>query len=264
MIPRPHLAFLTTGFLFGAASAATLVENFEGSTAGTGTPPTGWSLVTVAGTPTYATTGAGLGSNGSGGSSGLAGQVSSSAFTTGQVDLPGAYLVADTVFDATLSFSGTFDFNVISEGDFDDGVFVLGDIGTGITTNTSGELLSMKFYDPASGSNPNRLVDGNNNVLDGIAADIVDNDVWYRASFTWTPTSGTTGDFSLTVSDFSSDLGTVSATGFTFDSATTQFGFGSVNDTMRFDNISITQVPEPSTMLLALGGLGGLFIRRRR
>lgn len=256
--------FLTLGSLLGGASAATILEDFEGSAAGSGSPPAGWSLVTVAGSPTYATSGAGEGSNGAGGSTGLAGQVSSTDFVSGKTDLPGAYLVSATVFDATVAFSGSFDFNVVSEGSFDDGIFLLGDIGGGITTTNPGELLSAKFYDPATGSSPNRLVDGNNTVVSTITTDIITTDTWYRANFTWTPTSGTTGDFSLTVNDFTADTGTLSVTGFTFDSATTQFGFGSVNDTLRFDNVSITQIPEPSALALGLLGISAVALRRRR
>ena len=62
----------------------------------------------MAGAPTFVTTAAGQGSNGSGGTSGLAGQVRSTDFVSGKTDLPGAYLVSSTVFDATLPFSGSF------------------------------------------------------------------------------------------------------------------------------------------------------------
>ena len=52
------------------------------------------------------------------------------------------------------------------------------------------------------------------------------------------------------------------------DSKNAFFGFGTVDDASRFDNISITGelVPEPSTLCLAIFGLVGLigFGRRRK
>lgn len=88
------------------------------------------------------------------------------------------------------------------------------------------------------------------------------------ASFTWTPTSGTTGDFSITW-DGPTYGGTenISYSGFTFDSAEGYFGFGTGRSPGRFDNISITGtvIPEPaSAMLLAVLGLVGLNMRRSR
>jgi hypothetical protein len=84
----------------------------------------------------------------------------------------------------------------------------------------------------------------------------------HHAELTWTPTSATTGDFVITVSDFSGDLFTLTTTGFTFDNATAQIGFGSVNDVILFDNVNFNQIPEPGS--LALLGLGGLLFTRRR
>jgi len=64
-------------------------QDFEGSSAGNTTPPAGWSLITTAGNGSYATSAAGAGSNGSGGSLGLAGVVTADRVYA--TDLPGAF-----------------------------------------------------------------------------------------------------------------------------------------------------------------------------
>ena len=62
----------------GSARAEVVTQDFEGVTAGSTTPPTGWSAVTVTGqSGSYTATASGLGSNGTGGSSGLAASSSS-------------------------------------------------------------------------------------------------------------------------------------------------------------------------------------------
>ncbi|MDT8390935.1 MAG: PEP-CTERM sorting domain-containing protein [Lentisphaeria bacterium] len=249
--------------------AATVSLDFEGESAGSGTPPSGWSLITVAGSPTYVTSAAGGGSNGTGGSSGLAGQVSSTAFVN--ADLPGAYLVnsGSKSFDLNSSVTGSFDFQIVHEGTFDDIVFVLGDVADGITTTNAGELLSMKVAEVTSTGVAAVISDGVGD--EGIhrlatTGTTTPDDTWHRITFSWTPTSGLTGDFTYTVNNFSSDLFTLNATGFTFDNNIGYIGFGSVNDTIRFDNVSVTGavIPEPSTAILAGLGLVGLCFRRRR
>ena len=253
-------AFLVLAGGSGVSTAASIVQNFEGSSAGSGTPPAGWSLVTEAGSPTYATSSAGAGSDGAGSSSGLGGRVFSSAFVV--ADHPGAYLVNSIHLAVTTTITGSFDFLIVTEGSFDDAVFVIGDVANGITGSSNGELLSVKFYEGADQT----LNDGTgaDTRLDAASISGLANDTWYRASFTWTPTSGTTGDFSITVNDFSSNLYTLSTTGFAFDVANAQVGFGSVNDTMIFDNVSIADsIPEPSSVLLSVLGVG-LLLRRRR
>ncbi|MCG8585951.1 MAG: PEP-CTERM sorting domain-containing protein [Pirellulales bacterium] len=251
-----------------STQAATVVENFESQTPGSSTIPAGWSLITASGapdTPSYATSAAGDGSDGAGASSGLAGVVSTGPDSiSGKSDMPTGLLVNTTDFDLTSALTGTFDFLIQSDGDFDDVVFTIGAIADGITTTTADELLTVKFTE---GTQLSALTDGTGDATNRFDTNATSTptDTWFTASVIWTPTSGTTGDFSITINDFSSDLFTLSTTGFTFGSATAQIGFGSVNDTIRFDNVNFaTVVPEPSSLTLAALGIVGLSLRPRR
>ncbi len=235
------LAIIAAGLVF-AENAALLEENFETSSGST--PPSGWSMVTTAGSPAYNT---GTGSDGSGGDATgeNAGQVSSTDFIktpVERVDFPGGYLVNSTVFDMSSALTVTFDFQIVNEAGWDDVVFIIGDISP-VSTYTTGESLIAKFAEkdsagkvsitPGTGDQDDRL--------DSKTSTLVD-DTWYRGSFDWTPTSGTTGDIEVKVNDFTTDIHTLSATGFTFDSADAQIGFGSVNDTILFDNVTVSGV----------------------
>jgi hypothetical protein len=244
-----------------------LSENFEGSTAGSSTPPSGWILRDTANTfdATYATSAAGAGSNGAGGSSGLAGRVSSIDFPNGNADLSGGYLFNTTSFDMSLALAGSFDFQAVGEGTFDDITFLIGAIADGLQEASTGEMLTVKIAE-SGGANISTGLGDNERIAQ--TSTVITDDTWYQATVEWTPTSGTTGDFSITVSDFSSDLYTLSVTGFTFDAAAAQIGFGSVNDSILFDNVNITGttvIPEPSSLALAVFGLLSLgFVGRRR
>lgn len=246
------------GIMLQAHAATSIVEDFESQTAGSGTPPTGWSLITEAGSPSYTTTAAGQGSDGSGGNAGLAGQVSSTAFVSS--NLPGGYLVNSTTFDVTEEITGTFDVFVPQEGGFDDVTFTMGNIGSGITT-TAGDSLTVKLIE---GGGTNVIADADNTTLT-TGATITD-DTWFQVAFTWTPTSGQTGNFSTTITNLSTSsvVDTITRSGYTFNPANAQFGFGSVNDTIRFDNVNIQSVPEPSSVILtSLAGLGFILRRNR-
>ena len=229
-----------------------VTENFEGSSAGSATPPAGWSLVNKTGSPSYATSAAGLGSNGAGGSAGLAGRVSSTAFV--DTNLAGGYLVNHTAFSLSSQVTGTFDFQIVHEDVYDDVTFMLGALADGydktaLGNGTPGEFLTVKLTEAASEGVSNSISNGygrdqtaTNDRLGQLVTNniLLADDTWYRARVTWIPTSGTTGDFSITVSDFSTNLFTLTKTGFTFSSANGNIGFGSVNDTVRFDNINFT------------------------
>jgi MYXO-CTERM domain-containing protein len=243
--------------------AISVNETFEGSSAGSTTPPTGWSLKTMAGTGSYATSAAAAGSNGAGGSTGLAGIVT--ANTVYATDLPGAYLYNTATFDLTQNLSGSFDFQMVHDSTFDDVIFLLGDISGGLT-KTNGQVLSSKFTEASSSGRAGTL-----NAGSGAEADRLDisnvtiaDDTWFTASFSWEPISGTTGDFSITVNNFTSDVFTLATTGYTFNSADAQIGFGSVNDVIKFDNVSVTGSPIPEPRAALLGGLGLLALLRRR
>lgn len=230
----------------------TVSEDFVGSIAGSATPPAGWSFINKTGSPSYAASGAGQGSSGAGGSTGLAGRVSSTAFV--DTNLAGGYLVNQTAFALSSPLQGTFDFRIVHEGDFDDVTFMLGDIANGydkttLGTGTAGEFLTVKLTEASASSVSNSISNGfgrDQATVNDLRGQLVTNnilladDTWYRASVTWTPTSGTTGSFSITVSNFSTNLFTLTLPNFTFASANGHVGFGSVNDTIHFDNISFS------------------------
>lgn len=245
----------------GVVSPGNLSENFESSTAGSSTPPSGWILKDTANSfdATFVTSAAGAGSNGAGGNAGLAGRVSAIDFPNGNADLSGGYLYNTTAFNMNLALNGSFDFQAVSEGTFDDIAFLLGSIADGLQESSAGEMLTVKIAESGGSNISSGLGDNDRLATTGV---VISDDTWYHADVIWTPTSGTTGDLSITVSDFSGDLYTLTATGFTFDSSIAQVGFGSVNDSVLFDNVNFNQIPEPGS--LALLGLNGLLVARRR
>lgn len=213
-------------------------EDFEGQAPGTRTPPAGWSLITVAGAPTYAVTATGQGSQGDGTSAGLAAKVHSSDFLGSPWSgLPGAYLVKNTDYDLTSGLRVTFDFQISQKGDWDDVVFVLGAVDDGVSAASAGELLATKIAE-AGGASVATGLGTSSDQIGSVAADLSD-DTWYRATATWSPSSGSTGTLAVTVNDFTSDECTIVTTGFSFDSPEGQIGFGSVNDTITFDNVKV-------------------------
>lgn len=243
-----------------STNAATVTQNFEGSTLNSTTAPTGWSYVIVDADPQagYLTT--------AGNGGGLGGQVTGNNADNGN-NIPGAYLVnsGGGAFDARQAVSGTFDFRITDIGNYSNVAFMMGDIQTGITETTAGEYVSIKLM---KNTFANR-----GGVIDGAGAQLATNttqslaaNTWYSASFSWTPSSGTTGIFSYTANNITSTI----TSSYTFDNPDVWFGFGAAgyfgNDTSgTFDNISITGtelIPEPSAALL--GGVGMLMLLRRR
>lgn len=237
-ITLPSQSLTTLVFAFAEVDSSwttVLSEDFETSTPGSSTPPAGWSLITMAGAPTFATTATGQGSQGDGTSAGLAGKVSSTDWLDNTLkNLPGAYLVKNTDYDLTDELRISFDFQIINEGEWDDIVFLLGAIDDGVSTDSDGESLTVGLRENGGTS----ITTGLGTDLASITYNLAD-DTWYHATATWLPWAGATGTLTLTVNNFTSDAFTLDTTNFTFDSVIGQIGFGSYNDTIRFDNITV-------------------------
>jgi len=253
-----------------ATNAATISEDFESSVGST--PPSGWSLVIVhnSPTPTYGTVAGYVGG-------GLGGQITANSWNGTHDHLPGAYIVnsGSVAFDATQPITGRFDFRVddpVGQDFYAAANFIMGDIKTGFTGADAGQLVGAHLGKNTFGAK--------GTIIDGTAADLVGTinlaiATWYQVEFSWTPTGGTTGNFSYTVKNTGgSTVGSLTTpAAVTLGSSDVYFGFGAGQPSAygpalgTFDNINIigTEVPEPATMsLLALGGLGILARRRRR
>jgi len=241
-----------------------------------GTP--GWTFETetgATGTPTY-TTAAGTGATPT-----TSGLVNSSH--NGTLSVPGGYLLnsGGTALDATQTITGTFDFQFQREAgatndNYLGGTFLMGNItsASGLTGDAG------QFVGAAMGRNTfgNRtyVIDGAGDRTGSTGAiDIRDTLVWRTVTFSWSPTSGTTGDFEYTMTNQrNGGTGTVSRTGLTLASNEVYFAFGSaaasgtITTDSYFDNINIsgTAVPEPGTFALISGclALTSIMLRRRR
>lgn len=238
------------------ATAGELTEDFEGSSSGSTTPPDGWTLVTVNSSPasTYTTT------NGYTGA-GLGGAVTGNSWNNSHDGLPGGYIVnsGSAAFDAAGAITGSFAFRVKPDGSkpfYAAATFIMGDVQTGFTGSDAGQLVGAKLCINTFG--PKAIVmDG---AADQLAGTInLSAETWYQAEFSWTPSDGTTGEFSYTVKTTSgSTVGSLTAST-TLTSSDVYFGFGSAQPnaygpvTGTFDDISITGVtPTPSATMLLL------------
>ncbi len=115
-------------------------------------------------------------------------------------------------------------------------------------------------------------MDGEENAIysPGTNTERVNADTWYSAEWTWTPTVGLTGDIYIEWrAGESTTVQWMEYEGFTFDDPDVYIGLGSGGRTgaagfTAFDNLSVTGtlIPEPTTALL--GGIGFLFLLRRR
>jgi|GEM_PF-1346569 len=213
------------------ANAVTITEDFEGVTAPAA--PSGWTTIGASGSGSYATT-AGTGNPG---------QSGNLDWTGSNTNTPSVYLVNSGVaFDATQAISGSFDFYNVEDGNYTRSNFILGDVQSGLTGSSAGEFLNVFIQERTFGARA-RLYAGDDSLLfsgDGNNIYQIENNQWYSASFTWTPTTGTTGDFLFSWNGAQGAKGPMSAIGYTFDSEDVYFGFGTGRSPVRFDNLSIT------------------------
>lgn len=260
-----------------AANAATITLDFESQTPSTTTVPAGWAyLHSGIGAPatngTYTTTAANGGSTGSG----LGGVLVGNNPTHG-TNLPYSFLVnsgSPSGFDVRLSITGSYDFLITNGAQYDTAGFLFGNIqGGAISGTNAGQLISIQHANGGFGqaTAESRIVNGANvaTYAPTSNAGFADN-TWYRSSFTWTPTSGTTGNLSYTATQWNGSSwvahSTFGITGHTFDDPEAYVAVADMWGTSTtFDNITVTGtlIPEPSAALL--GSLGFLpFLRRRR
>jgi hypothetical protein len=236
-------ALTASAMLVGSVHAATITENFESATPPA--LPTGWNTV-GSGLTTAATGNPGNGLEVAAGN--------------------GYIFNAGAGFDANSDFSGSFDFILDGSAFYDNLSFYVGDVDSGLTTSAGDHFRTdlkratfgrrASIYDATGNTDSDKLFNGDGNNTYSISTG-----VWYNASFSWTAATGT---FSFSWTDGSTAKGPMTLTGYTFNDNEVHFGFGTIDAEGRFDNISITgtAVPEPGS--LALLGLGGLLIARRR
>lgn len=269
--------FILTAIAFSTSvQAATITLDFESQTAGSSTVPVGWGYVhSGVGAPatngTYTTSAAGGGSTGTG----LGGVLVGNNPTHG-TNLPYSFLVnsgSTAGFDVRQSITGSYDFLITNGAQYDTAGFLFGDIKAGtISGSNAGQFLSIQHANGGFGqaNAESRFVNGANVATYAPTgnAGFADN-TWYRSSFTWTPTSGTTGDASYTALLWNGSAwvahSTFSITGHTFSDPEAYIGVADLYGTSTtFDNISVTGtlIPEPSAALL--GGIGALMLLRRR
>ena len=263
-----HTALVTAVAVgsFASANAASLLLDFESGI-------TGWSFETetgATGTPTY-TTAAGTGATPT-----TSGVINSS--NSGTNSVPGAYLLnsGGMAFDATQSITGSFDFMVNdTQVNYIGAAFLMGNITSesGLTGDAG------QFVGAALGRNTfgNRtfVIDGSGSTVGSTGAIDYRNVLeWHTVTFSWTPSTGTTGTFEYTMTNQRGGATNSISRITTLDSNIAYFAFGSapasgsLDTESYFDNINITgsviPIPEPSsTALIGLGGLAFILRRRR-
>lgn len=238
----PMLVACVFSFAAATAQGATISEDFESPT----TPPaipTGWQAVS-SGVTTAANGNPGNALNAASGGTN--------------------YLVnSGSGFDATQDISGSFDFYIVESGNYSNGAFFFGDVQSGLGS-TAGDHLRIDLRERSFGARANILDANGTTLFDGSGDNTyrIDTDVWINASFTWT---AATGDFSFSWTyPAQPNRGPMTVANYTLNSNEVFFGFGTVDDAARFDNIVINGelIPEPGS--LALLSLGGVLLAARR
>ncbi|MCH7227663.1 beta strand repeat-containing protein [Haloferula sp. A504] len=233
IITSPLIAAVAGLALTAGTASGQITQDFESTTAPD--VPTGWATIGVGAEGTYATT-AGEGNPG---------QSGNLDWTASNQTAPGVYLVnSGAAFDATKPISGSFDFYVVEEGNYSNANFIIGDVQDGLTGD-AGEFINVWMCEQQFGTRA-RVYDGSNTLLfsgDGNNNYAFKTNEWVSATFTWTPTAGKTGTFSVLLDSPSFTNSPMVVTNYTFDSAAAYFGFGTGKSASRFDNISITGTP---------------------
>lgn len=177
-----------------------------------------------------------------------------SAEVQGTTNFPGAWIQANGVsLDAALDFSVSFDFLISSQGSFDDAMFLFGDLDGaqyyGITLNEHAPSNDVHFYNGTSRTQV--LADYQSGLSD---------ETWYSATVSWTAAT-TTLNYEVTPFGGGAAIGSFSDS--TLSLSDVQLGWGGLNDSPDFDNISVSVIPEPGVTSLLAGLLGLSFLRRR-
>ena len=266
-----------------SASAAMISEDFETVGVGTDATPAGWSYLNINGGANQLVNIVGY-NNTTNTSAGVAPRITGDN-TVNANQPPGSYIVNDggVAFDTKSSISGSFDYIILNPpstlGRAQGGVFMMGDVSTGIAGATNGSYIGMQMMSDSFGNRGQVIFgDGTSNNDTGKFVGNQRENQWYNIEFTWTPTSGTTGNFSASGQSYSSSSSwTAFFNGYTFDSDQAYFGFGAGDyynnkNTVAYDNISIegtewvdpNAIPSPTAALAGLIGMGALVSRRRR
>jgi hypothetical protein len=243
-----HLIALSSSVYAGV----TIIEDFEGSSAGSRDIPAGWSVHEG----TYQTTAGGGGCNPTtGGNGGLGGTITSSVSTAS--NLPTSYLFSETSLSSKDNITGSFNL-YIQANNLNDFTFSIGDISNGIGDTTGGNSMTIHLFAEENTGNPMfRLADSDNSTLSsGTMTGAVGWGTWRKMDINWIANGDGSGTFEIAMSDYLGNTNFSTSSSYTFNNEDIQLGFGTTvagsENTAQFDNINVssTVVPEPSSSTL--------------
>ena len=229
-------SMLFCGLLFvcgNLLAQETITLDFESETLGSTNAPPGWNIFNQNNQGTYVVADTG--------NPGKSGNVDWGGSNQGY---PGIYFTNETGFDATRPISGSFNFYIDSDANYAQVLFVFGDVGDGLE-QTAGNYLNAVLQRATFGQRA-RLFDADGTMIfngDGNNNFSISAKTWTPATFTWTPTNGLTGTFSLSWMVGDSARGPLVADDYTLNSDAAFVGFGTGREPGRFDNISVTGFP---------------------